>query len=45
MEEEGEFQYEVTDANGCATDPSIFANWEYDESKKALVARFNAVSS
>ena len=41
MEEEGEFQYEVTDANGCATDPSIFGNWEYDENKKSLVARFN----
>lgn len=41
MEEEGEFQYEVTDANGCATDPSIFGNWEFDENKKSLVARFN----
>lgn len=42
MEEEGEFQYEVTDANGCATDPSIFGNWEYDTNKKSLIARFNA---
>ncbi|RWS29323.1 hypothetical protein B4U80_00125, partial [Leptotrombidium deliense] len=42
MEDEGEFQYEVTDANGCATDPSIFGNWEYDAHKKTLMARFNA---
>lgn len=42
MEEEGEFQYEVTDENGCATDPSIFGNWEYDPHKKSLMARFNA---
>lgn len=42
MEEEGEFQYEVTDDNGCATDPSIFGNWEYDPHQKSLMARFNA---
>ena len=42
MEDEGEFQYEVTDANGCATDPSIFGNWEYDPHAKQLMARFNA---
>lgn len=42
MEDEGEFQYEVTDANGCATDPSIFGNWEYDPHQKTLMARFNA---
>ncbi len=42
MEEDGEFQYEVTDANGCATDPSIFGNWEYDPHRKSLMARFNA---
>jgi len=42
MEDEGEFQYEVTDANGCATDPSIFGNWEYDPHQKQLQARFNA---
>ncbi|KAI2804698.1 hypothetical protein BLOT_003686 [Blomia tropicalis] len=42
MEEEGEFQYEVTDENGCATDPSIFGNWEYDPHQKSLLARFNA---
>lgn len=39
---EDEFQYEVTDANGCATDPSIFGNWEYDQQRKTLMARFNA---
>ena len=42
MEDEGEFQYEVTDDNGCATDPSIFGNWEYDPHQKSLMARFNA---
>ncbi|KAI1292053.1 Latent-transforming growth factor beta-binding protein 4 [Halotydeus destructor] len=42
MEDDGEFQYEVTDANGCATDPSIFGNWEYDPHQKTLMARFNA---
>lgn len=42
MEDEGEFQYEVTDDNGCATDPSIFGNWEYDPHHKTLMARFNA---
>ena len=42
MEDEGEFQYEVTDENGCATDPSIFGNWEYDPHQKQLMARFNA---
>lgn len=42
MEEEGEFSYEVTDENGCSTDPSIFGNWEYDPHKKSLMARFNA---
>ena len=42
MDDEGEYQYEVTDANGCATDPSIFSDWKYDQQRKSLVARFNA---
>lgn len=42
VDDEGEYQYEVTDANGCATDPSIFSDWKYDEQRKSLVARFNA---
>lgn len=42
MDDEGEYQYEVTDANGCATDPSIFSDWKYDQDRKSLVARFNA---
>lgn len=42
MDDEGEYQYEVTDANGCATDPSIFSDWKYDQNRKSLVARFNA---
>lgn len=42
MDDEGEYQYEVTDANGCATDPSIFSDWKFDQQRKSLVARFNA---
>lgn len=42
MDDEGEYQYEVTDSNGCATDPSIFSDWKYDQHRKSLVARFNA---
>lgn len=42
MDDEGEYQYEVTDANGCATDPSIFSDWKYEQNKRFLVARFNA---
>lgn len=42
MDDDGEYQYEVTDANGCATDPSIFSDWKYDTNRKSLVARFNA---
>ncbi|UYV71427.1 dp [Cordylochernes scorpioides] len=34
--------YEVTDANGCATEPDIFGNWELDPKNKFLIARFNA---
>ncbi|KAK8736180.1 hypothetical protein OTU49_004861, partial [Cherax quadricarinatus] len=33
----------VTDENGCATDPSIFGEWEQDDGEgKALVALFSA---
>lgn len=42
MEDDGEYQYEVTDDNGCATDPTIFGNWDYDPHSKQLSARFNA---
>ncbi|XP_064459913.1 uncharacterized protein LOC135370150 isoform X1 [Ornithodoros turicata] len=42
MDNEEETQYEVTDANGCATDRTIFDNWEYDPENKVLMARFNA---
>ncbi|GBN12717.1 Fibrillin-2 [Araneus ventricosus] len=42
IEDNEEIQYEVTDSNGCATDPSIFGNWQLDPDRKILVARFNA---
>lgn len=32
----------VTDDNGCATDPSIFGEWEQDDENKVLVALFSA---
>lgn len=32
----------VTDEHGCATDPSIFGEWELDEDGKILVAIFSA---
>lgn len=42
MEESVENEYIVTDENGCATDPSIFGEWEYSEESNTLMARFNA---
>lgn len=42
MEDNQEIQYEVTDADGCATDPTIFGNWKYNPQKKVLMAQFNA---
>lgn len=32
----------MTDENGCATDASIFGEWEQDDESKALVALFSA---
>lgn len=32
----------MTDENGCATDPSIFGEWEQDDENKQLVALFSA---
>eukprot|EP00095_Tigriopus_kingsejongensis_P012598 maker-scaffold642_size120736-snap-gene-0.27 protein:Tk12598 transcript:maker-scaffold642_size120736-snap-gene-0.27-mRNA-1 annotation:"GH13743" len=34
--------YTVTDDNGCATDPSIFKDWEYNRDKGYLSAVFDA---
>ncbi|XP_022235905.1 uncharacterized protein LOC106476278, partial [Limulus polyphemus] len=42
MNDDEEVQYEVTDDNGCATDPSIFGNWRYNPETKVLLATFNA---
>lgn len=32
----------VTDENGCATDTSIFGQWEVDPDNRVLVVSFNA---
>lgn len=42
MEENVENEYIVTDEDGCATDPSIFGEWEFDSSTNSLLASFNA---
>jgi hypothetical protein len=39
---EVENTYKVTDENGCATDPSVFAEWELDRDTNFLMAQFNA---
>lgn len=42
MEDNVENEYIVTDENGCATDPSIFGEWEYNTDTQSLLASFNA---
>jgi hypothetical protein len=42
MEENVENEYIVTDENGCATDPQIFGDWDYDPDANTLMAHFNA---
>lgn len=42
MEDSVENEYIVTDENGCATDPSIFGEWEYKSETNSLLASFNA---
>lgn len=42
MEESVENEYIVTDEDGCATDPSIFGDWEYNAETNSLLASFNA---
>ncbi|XP_037295454.1 uncharacterized protein LOC119189544 isoform X2 [Manduca sexta] len=37
-----ENEYQVTDADGCATDTAIFGEWERSEDGSALRASFNA---
>lgn len=41
-EDSVENEYIVTDENGCATDPSIFGEWEYKSETNSLLASFNA---
>lgn len=42
MEDNIENEYVVTDENGCATDPSIFGEWDYNAETNSLLASFNA---
>lgn len=42
MDDDGENEYLVTDDNGCATDPSIFGEWEYGRQQGVLTAIFSA---
>ena len=42
MEENVESEYIVTDENGCATDPTIFGEWEFNSDTNTLMANFNA---
>lgn len=42
MEDNIENEYVVTDENGCATDPTIFGEWEYSAETNSLLASFNA---
>lgn len=37
-----ENEYIVTDENGCATDPTIFGEWEHNPETQAMMANFNA---
>lgn len=42
MEENVENEYIVTNEDGCATDPSIFGEWQYNTETNSLLASFNA---
>jgi hypothetical protein len=42
MEDSVENEYIVTDENGCATDPTIFGEWDYNPDTQSLLASFNA---
>ncbi|KAF7389943.1 hypothetical protein HZH68_011800 [Vespula germanica] len=42
MEDNLENEYIVTDENGCATDPTIFGEWQQDHETQSLMASFNA---
>ena len=42
MDDTGSNLYEVTDEDGCATDPDIFGEWKFDRARNALSSTFNA---
>jgi hypothetical protein len=42
MDDDGENEYVVTDEHGCATDPKIFNEWDYDRTRGVLTANFDA---
>lgn len=42
MEDNVENEYIVTDENGCATDSTIFGEWDYSGETQSLLASFNA---
>lgn len=42
MEDMVENEYLVTDENGCATDPTIFGEWDYNADTQSLLASFHA---
>lgn len=42
MEENVENEYIVTDEDGCATDPGIFGEWDFNSQTNSLMASFNA---
>lgn len=42
MEDDLENEYVVTDENGCATDATIFGEWEQNPETQSLMASFNA---
>ena len=41
-DDDDEALYTVTDDNGCATDPDIFSEWQYDRINGHLTAIFDA---
>lgn len=42
VEDNVENEYIVTDENGCATDPTIFGEWNHNSDTQSLLSTFNA---
>ena len=42
VESKIENEHRVTDENGCATDPDIFGDWQYNADTQSLTAEFGA---